>query len=168
LNIIVYKNIGLTIVEKEELRNLRSQIKKYRELERANDNTTHDEEYHSASDQSDDEHVPEIDLSKVRERLSLPRIAVSAEVYGEFNTKKQFVPTFIKKTDDQKTQIKLRLLNSFLFNSLDRHDLEIVIDAMEEKIYSQNEEVIKQGDMGDCLYVVDSGELNCFKRFVRM
>ena len=37
---------------------------------------------------------------------------------------------------------------------------------MEEKTYEENDEVIKQGDVGDCLYVVDSGELNTFKRFV--
>jgi cAMP-dependent protein kinase regulator len=96
----------------------------------------------------------------------MPRIAVSAEVYGEFNEKKSFVPTVIKKTEDQKEQIKSRLLHSFLFSNLDKKDLEVVIDAMEEKTYEENDEVIKQGDVGDCLYVVDSGELNTFKRFV--
>lgn len=146
---------------------MRSQIKKYRELDREHDKTTHDDDYnHSGSDQSDDEPTPDIDLSKVRERLSLPRIAVSAEVYGEYNAKKKFVPTVIQKTEEQKTQIKSRLLHSFLFNSLDKHDLEVVMDAMEEKCYGENEEVIKQGDSGDCLFVVDSGELNCYKRFV--
>ena len=98
--------------------------------------------------------------------MSLPRIAVSAEVYGEYNEKKKFVPFVIKKTEEQKNHIKSRILHSFLFNSLDRNDLEIVIDAMQEVTLKENEEVIKQGDLGDCLYVVDSGELNCYKRFV--
>jgi len=39
---------------------------------------------------------------------------------------------------------------------------------MEEKAYEVNDEVIRQGDLGDCLYVVDSGELNTFKRFVQL
>jgi len=37
---------------------------------------------------------------------------------------------------------------------------------MQEVTFKENEEVIRQGDLGDCLYVVDSGELNCYKRFV--
>jgi len=36
---------------------------------------------------------------------------------------------------------------------------------MEERTYKQGEFVIKQGDDGDVLFVVDSGELNCTKRF---
>ncbi len=93
---------------------------------------------------------------------------MSAEVYGEFNEKKNFVPIVIQKTEDQKNQIKSRLLHSFLFNNLEKNELEVVIDAMEEKTYEENEEVIKQGENGDCLYVVESGELNCSKRFVRI
>jgi cAMP-dependent protein kinase regulator len=36
---------------------------------------------------------------------------------------------------------------------------------MEEKNYKSGEYIIKQGDNGDCLYIVDSGELDCTKRF---
>lgn len=64
-------------------------------------------------------------------------------------------------------RIKVRVVQSFLFSGLDSKDLKIVIDAMEEKIYNPKDVVIKQGEPGDCLYVVDSGELNCYKKFVR-
>jgi len=36
---------------------------------------------------------------------------------------------------------------------------------MEEKPFDINSTIIKQGEAGDCLYVVESGELNCFKKF---
>lgn len=36
---------------------------------------------------------------------------------------------------------------------------------MEEKKFSVGDAVIKQGDDGDCLYLVDSGELDCFRVF---
>ncbi len=44
---------------------------------------------------------------------------------------------------------------------------------MEEKIYQYNiillirpnQFVIQQGEKGDCLYVVEQGELECFKKF---
>ena len=32
--------------------------------------------------------------------------------------------------------------------------------------YNNGDMIIKQGDDGDCLYVVEEGELECFKRFV--
>ena len=34
---------------------------------------------------------------------------------------------------------------------------------MEEKTFNAGDVVIQQGDEGDCLYIVDSGELDCFK-----
>ena len=37
---------------------------------------------------------------------------------------------------------------------------------MEEKLYRAGELVIKQGDEGDNLYVVEAGTLACTKRFV--
>ena len=37
---------------------------------------------------------------------------------------------------------------------------------MEEKKFLNGETVIKQGDIGEVLYVVESGELDCFKKFV--
>ena len=36
---------------------------------------------------------------------------------------------------------------------------------MEERNFQPNDFVIKQGDDGDVLFVVDSGELSCTKRF---
>lgn len=36
---------------------------------------------------------------------------------------------------------------------------------MEEKIFQAGETVIKQGEEGDNLYVIDKGELDCYKRF---
>ena len=41
------------------------------------------------------------------------------------------------------------------------------MDAMEEKQFKTGAAVITQGDEGDNLYVIESGSLNCFKKFVR-
>jgi cAMP-dependent protein kinase regulator len=112
--------------------------------------------------------VIEIDLHKNRMSLSNPRVGISAEVYGEFNIKKEFVPKVIPKSEDQINRIKVRIVQSFIFSNLDSKELQIVINAMEEKSFKAHEVVIKQGEPGDCLYVVDSGELNCNKKFVRM
>ena len=52
-----------------------------------------------------------------------------------------------------------------MFASLDHKDQSIVIDAMEEKQFDAGEWVIHQGDDGDLLFVVDSGKLECYKKF---
>lgn len=52
-----------------------------------------------------------------------------------------------------------------MFSGLDDDEKNIVVDAMEEKKTFKNEVVIKEGDEGDCLYVVSSGTLSCTKVF---
>lgn len=47
--------------------------------------------------------------------------------------------------------------------SLDNKDLQVVIDAMDEKKFVGDEYIIKEGDNGDVLYIVESGEAVCTK-----
>ena len=92
------------------------------------------------------------------------RTSVSAEVYGLHNEKGNFKPRVIPKSESQIQRIKSRILNSFLFCNLDSEPLRIVIDAMEEKHYNAGQSVIEQGEDGDVLYVVEKGDLECYKR----
>jgi cAMP-dependent protein kinase regulator len=105
-------------------------------------------------------------INKAKARLSIPRSGVSSEVYGMFNKRESYVPKFIKKTDEQIQRIKARILQSFLFSGLEQNEVTIVIAAMDERRFKAGEDVIVQGENGDCLYVVETGELNCYKRFV--
>lgn len=52
-----------------------------------------------------------------------------------------------------------------MFSSLGDNERNIVIGAMEEKKFKPGDWVIKQGEDGNELYVVDIGELDCFKKF---
>ena len=52
-----------------------------------------------------------------------------------------------------------------MFNTLDDNDLNVVIDAMDEKRVSPGANVIVEGENGNELYVVEEGELYCFKKF---
>ena len=107
------------------------------------------------------------EISKISNRQSQfsmrARNSVSAEVYGAFNKKKVFVPKKIPKTSEQINRIKGKIISSFIFNSLDKNDIDIVINAMEEKKFKIDEKVITQGEVGDCLYIVETGSLSCFK-----
>jgi cAMP-dependent protein kinase regulator len=50
-----------------------------------------------------------------------------------------------------------------LFNSLNKEDISIVIDAMEEVLTSAGEDVIVEGEQGNTLFIIGSGEFDCFK-----
>jgi len=116
----------------------------------------------SEDDGSDDE---EEDIQPKKKNIKAQRQGVSAEVYGEFNKKGDFVPKVIAKGDDTRKKLQERLLQAFMFTALDEKEFKIVVDAIEEVVGKAGEEIIKEGDQGDCMYVLESGNLNCTKVF---
>lgn len=92
------------------------------------------------------------------------RTSVSAEAYGQWNQKKAFTPPVNHKSDEQKKRIQVVLEQSFLFSCLDQNDLEVIILAMTELVCTANQRVIQQGEDGDCLYVVEAGQVDCYKK----
>jgi cAMP-dependent protein kinase regulator len=133
---VTYLNPGLTVNEKLELERLRQEINKYRDMQHHND-----KDHHSGSEGSDDEddtiddEKVQSSINNAKARMSLPRVGVSSEVYGQFNKKENWIPRYINKNEDQIQRIKVRILQSFLFSNLETNDLNIVIGAMEEKTF---------------------------------
>ena len=93
------------------------------------------------------------------------RTSVSSESFGRFNKKEDFKAKFVQKSVSQVDRIKKRLGSSFMFSALDEKEQDIVVGAMEEVIFKAGEAVIKEGEDGEVLYVVDEGSLDCTKVF---
>ena len=152
-------------IEQTELENLRKEVKRYKKKYEKEDKEM------EVSSESEDDIYPEeqkrIDeeTKKRQQKKKCMRVSVSAEVYGVHNVKKPYVPRVIPKTQDQINRIKDKCMQSFIFNSLEDKELKTVIDSFEEKKYKKGDLVISQGDEGDVLYLVDSGELDCEKVF---
>jgi len=53
-----------------------------------------------------------------------------------------------------------------MFSALNPEELSIVLDAMVEVKKKAGEAIIREGEDGDNLYVVESGTLTCTKTFV--
>lgn len=53
-----------------------------------------------------------------------------------------------------------------MFSALNPEELNIVLDAMQEVKKKAGEVIIREGDDGDNLFVVESGTLDCTKVFV--
>lgn len=164
-----YSVNGLTNDEKYELKRLRKEVMEYRKYQEnakaaiKKDNNDLSDDAHSISNEDDDDIDDSMEEACMKMKNAKNRTSVSAEVYGLFNTKENFEPRVILKNETQMIRIKARISNSFIFNNLEQKDLETVIGAMEEKRFKAGETVIKQGDDGDCLYVIEEGRLNCFK-----
>ncbi len=164
-----YTSNGITLNEKKELEDLRKEIINYRKMEeeaKADKEQDHDKSFSDEGEEDDIDDQIENKMRLSQARLSKQRETVSAEAYGEYNKKSEFITKLIAKLEDQISRIKARVLQSFLFNCLEGKDLSNVIGAMEEKTFSAGEYVIKQGDNGEVLYIVETGELDCFKKFV--
>ncbi|CAG9328923.1 unnamed protein product [Blepharisma stoltei] len=140
--------------EKEELRMLRQEVARLKSTQNVG---SEGEE----SEISEGEAIEE-DLAEKSRRKS-HRSAVSAEVYGSWNKKEDFVPRVIEKMHEQKARIVERLGRAFMFSAFDEREKEIVVNAMDECIFRNGDTVINQGEDGNELFVVDSGTLKCYK-----
>ena len=120
----------------------------------------------SGSDDSDEEGDAVAEIAPPEQRMAMAkksRTSVSAEAFGKYHVKQAFKPQVIVKSDEVKNKIKQRLEQAFMFMALDENELQVVIDAMDEKKAAADEFLIKEGDAGDCLFIVESGELKCTK-----
>ena len=102
-------------------------------------NDVADQSQETSSDDSSDDEEDE-DEEKVKEAIKKKHErghkTISAEAYGKYNQKGDFVPKVIKKSDDQKQRIIQRLEKAFMFSALDDKEKNIVIDAMVEKQFA--------------------------------
>merc|ERR1719235_732638 len=112
------------------------------------------------TEEEDDDVVDEIEAAPVA-TTSRMRTSVSAEAYGDWNKKKEFTPPRHPKSDEQRTRIREVLGRNFLFDALGEADASLIVDAVEENIIQKGERVIKQGENGDFMYVIESGALEC-------
>ncbi|KAH9927159.1 protein kinase A regulatory subunit [Epithele typhae] len=91
------------------------------------------------------------------------RTSVSAESIPVDSEVSSALPVFAK-TEDQIRRIRASIANNFIFRDLDEEQETGVLNAMQECKIVMDEVVIRQGDVGDYFYVVESGLLHCYIR----
>lgn len=113
----------------------------------------------------------ESEVSSGEEDMPLPppkamgcRSSVSAEAFGSWNQRALFTPPVWPKSDAQVHQLSETLHRSFLFQSLEDTDLQVVSLAMRGPLpLEPGHRIIQEGQSGDHLYVVQDGILDCAK-----
>ncbi|KAF9057715.1 cyclic nucleotide-binding-like protein [Panaeolus papilionaceus] len=91
------------------------------------------------------------------------RTSVSAESIAVDSANDEPLP-YYPKTDDQIRRIKAAIGDNFIFRDLDEEQERGVLNAIQEHHVVKGEVVIRQGDVGEYFYVVESGLLYCFIR----
>lgn len=91
------------------------------------------------------------------------RVSVSAEVYGEHNKREDFQAPIFPKSEETMQNIMEKLNKSMLFGHLEKKEKRVLALAMKEINFSKDDFVIKEGEDGNNLFVVDNGELRCTK-----
>lgn len=142
-------NEGLTQQETEELIKLRKE--------------SFDKDSDNDNDSGSGDSTEDVPLSPPKSFL-IKRKGICGEINNNC-TKTPFTPKIYNKTEEKRLSIRSSLTNSFLFNTLEGNELNIIIEAMKEKCYHKDEMIIQQGDFGDCLYLIDNGQLKCHKTF---
>eukprot|EP00434_Breviolum_minutum_P011641 symbB.v1.2.010267.t2/scaffold619.1/size180033/3 len=95
--------------------------------------------------------------------MSRQRASVSAEAYGSWNQKKPFDPPQHAKTEEQSERLHRILSRSFMFSSLSEKDFGVVLLAMKEVSFLPGEQIIREGDDGDFLCLIEKGNPECKK-----
>ena len=152
--------------ERFELEHLRKEVPKFKERIAQLDNGEGDDEEVGSEQESagsdEGDYVDELP-KKAEAKANKQRTSVSAEAFGLYHKKEDFKPVVIEKEKQLTDRIRKRLAESILFNTLNEKDQNIVLDAMKEENFKKEDLVIREGDDGDVLYVVESGLYNCSK-----
>uniref|UniRef100_A0A7S4BY39 cGMP-dependent protein kinase n=1 Tax=Chrysotila carterae TaxID=13221 RepID=A0A7S4BY39_CHRCT len=90
------------------------------------------------------------------------RVGVSAEGSTKNVELPQQRNSTIEKSDETRNLILKSISTNLLFAGMDAAGLHSVVDAMESEMRAPPQEVIKEGDVGDYFYVVESGEFQVF------
>ncbi|KAF4619627.1 hypothetical protein D9613_005371 [Agrocybe pediades] len=91
------------------------------------------------------------------------RTSVSAESIAVDSGTDEPLPVY-PKSEEQIKRIKAAIGNNFIFRDLDEEQETGVLNAMQERPAVKGEVVIRQGDVGEYFYVVESGSLHCYIR----
>ena len=154
-------------VEKNELQNLRKEIKHYKKKYEKEDKETlilsDNEEKENPEEQ---EKIDEL-LKKKQQKNKQRRPTISDEALPEDDISNlvNFNPQIENKSSENFEKIQSVCQNLFFFNNLSENELNLIINAFITEKKNEGETIFSQGENADKLYILESGELECWKTF---
>lgn len=119
----------------------------------------HDDHDEEESEEDEAEVMPLPPTNQARQRNS-----VSAEAFGTWNQRVSFVAPVYPKGLEEQIELNQIMSCSFLFNSLDAKDMQVLIMAMRGPMpIEPGTRIIQEGDSGNHLYIITDGMMDCTK-----
>lgn len=152
-------------LDKVELKNIHRELKHYKKKYEKEDKEIiilSDEEEKESKDEQ--EKIDEA-INKKLQKKRIRRITFSDEALSE---KKQsglidFVPDIEEKSEEVINQIKEKCKSINIFKNLSKNELELIINSFKTENFRKGDTIFNQGEDGDKLYILISGELECWK-----
>src|SRR5437868_14765887 len=86
---------------------------------------------HESEISEEDDYIEDLPEIIEKNKKKGPRTSVSAEAFGNWNKKTDFVAPRYPKSDAVKEALKKRLEQAFMFSALNPNELNIILDAMQ-------------------------------------
>lgn len=120
--------------ERKELLKLRKDVTWLRKKKKEQEKEDSETESKKSDSEENDEVLENVEALKAKAKTKMPRQSVSAEAFGLFNKKSDFVAKVIKKTDEEREDVLKILQKSILFGSLEIKEKLTVVDAVRKQL----------------------------------
>ena len=154
-------------VEKDELQNLRKEFKHYKKkYEKEDKEIIIESDKEEKLNQEEQDQIDE-EIKKKRQKKKKKRQTISDEAISDKDlaSKQSFVPQIEEKSPEIFKRIKEKCQRLFYFNKLPENQLPLIINAFTMEKKNEGKTIFSQGENADKLYILESGELSCWKTF---
>lgn len=151
-------------VEKDELKNLRKEYKHYKKKYEKEDKEMGIDSDKEEEPNPEEQELIDEEIKKKQQKKKKKRQSISDEAFSEKN-KQNFIPNIEEKPSKIFERIKEKCQQLFYFKKMPENKLDMIVNAFGIEQKSEGETIFKQGQNADKLYILESGELDCWKTF---
>ena len=154
-------------VEKNELQHLRKEIKHYKKKYEKEDKEILILSDTEEKENKEEQEIIDEEIKKKQQKQKQRRETVSDEpvTQEEISNILNFNPPIDSKNPEIIEKIKEKLLTLFFFKNLPEEEILLIINSFNTENIEKGEVIFKQGENADKLYILEKGELDCWKTF---
>lgn len=140
------------LLDKRAGENTSNILNKLAQVNKSNHNHSEDEKEEEEDDEIGD--MPDLPKNKY---TAGRRVSVAAEKYNPEEDTSEEPAQIHPKSDAERAFLLQTVAHIFIFRSLDKKQVDRVIEAMFSRDVIENDVIIEQGDDGDNFYIIESG-----------
>jgi cAMP-dependent protein kinase regulator len=158
---------GCENVEKIELERLRKEIKHYKKKYEKEDEEMKVLSGNKEKEQKEEQEKIDKEIKQKKMKKKHRKQTIYDEVLEEkaFKELIYFNPHKESKSSEIAQKLVEKCKTLFLFDNLSEIEMSLIINAFRKEEFKEGDKLFSQGDKSKKLYIVDSGELNCWKIF---